>query len=77
MTATETRLLTVRQFVQECEGAWPASEGALRAIILDAAWGKNKFQRAFKRIGRRVLVDPVQFWHCVDQMQEERKNGHK
>jgi len=75
MTVTENRLLTVRQFVQSCEGSWPSSEGALRAIILDASWGKNNFQTAFKRVNRRVLVDAMEFWRCVDRMQEDRKNA--
>lgn len=35
--ASEAKLLTVRQFVQKCEGGWPSSESALRAIINDAA----------------------------------------
>jgi hypothetical protein len=73
MTAKENRLLTVRQFIQSCQGGWPSSEGAIRAIILDASWGKNKFQTAFKRVNRRVLVDPIEFWRCVDLMQEEKK----
>lgn len=75
MTTSENRLLTVRQFVQECEGAWPSSEGAIRAIILDASWGKNNFQSAFKRVNRRVLVDPIEFWRCVDRMQEKKTNA--
>jgi hypothetical protein len=69
----ETRVLyTVHQFIVRLNGAWP-TESALRAIILDASWGKNNFQTAFKRVNRRVLVDPVEFWRCVDRMQE----GHK
>ncbi len=72
----ETRLLTVRQFCDNYRGAWP-SESALRAIILDANWGKNSFQTAFKRINRRVLVDPSEFWRCVEQMQEGQKNACK
>ena len=75
MTVKENQLLTVRQFIQSCEGGWPSSEGALRAIILDASWGKNSFQKAFKRVNRRVLVDPVEFWQCVDRMQEGSKNA--
>lgn len=77
MTATENRLLTVRQFVEKCQGGWPSSEGALRAIILDASWGKNDFQTAFKRVNRRVLVDPIEFWRCVDRMQEAHNNACK
>lgn len=66
----ENGLLTVRQFCDRHRGGWP-SESALRAIILDAAWGKNKFQSAFKRVNRRVLIDPIEFWNCVERMQEQ------
>ncbi len=72
---TENRTLyTVHQFITKLNGSWP-SESALRAIILDASWGKNKFQTAFKRVNRRVLVDPVEFWQCVDRMQEDKKHA--
>jgi hypothetical protein len=75
--AEETRCLyTVRQFISKQNGAWP-SELALRAIILDASWGKNNFQKAFKRVNRRVLVDAIEFWRCVDHMQEDNKNACK
>ncbi len=71
MKEPENRLLTVNQFVEMCKGGWPASAATVRAIIFDAARGRNKFHLAFKRIGRRVLVDPVAFWHCADQMQKK------
>lgn len=61
-----SRLLTVRQFCAEYP--WP-SESALRAIILDTAWGKNTFQNAFKRVGRRVLVDEEAFWKAINDQQ--------
>ncbi len=77
METKEKRLLTVRQFLKSCEGGWPSSEAALRAIILDAAWDKNKFQKAFYRIGRRVLVDPTEFWKCVEEMNEENNKRNK
>ena len=60
----ESHLQTVRQFIASNDGNWP-SEGALRAIILDAKWGQNNFQKAFIRVGRRVLINPVEFWRCV------------
>lgn len=68
-----TPLLTVRQFCDKYRGGWP-SESALRAIILDAAWGKNNFQAAFKRVGRRVLVSEKEFWDAVERMQKENRN---
>lgn len=63
------RLLTVRQFCAEYP--WP-SESALRAIILDAAWGKNTFQNVFKRVGRRVLVDEQAFWKVIEDQQSQK-----
>ncbi len=70
----EQQLVTVKQFCKP--GKWP-SESALRAIILGASWGENKFQPAFKRVGRRVLVNEAEFWRCVDRMQEDTKNACK
>lgn len=67
--AVENSLLTVRQFCDKHRGGWP-SESALRAIILDASWGKNKFQSAIKRVGRRVLICEKTFWDAVNEMQE-------
>lgn len=72
MSIKEKQFLTVKDFCAK-QTSWP-SESALRAIILGAAWGENKFQSAFKRVGRRVLVDEVEFWQCVDRMQEGTKN---
>ena len=66
-------LMTVRQFVESCAGAWPASEGTVRALILDAKRGENNFQSAFLRIGRRVLVNPENFWRCVHGMKGFKK----
>jgi hypothetical protein len=72
MSAIEKKFLTVKDFCEK-QPSWP-SESALRAIILGAAWGENKFQSAFKRVGRRVLIDEAEFWLCVDRMQSEPKN---
>lgn len=69
------RLYTVRQFIAKQNGSWP-SESALRAIILDASWEKNAFQKAFKRVNRRVLVDEFEFWKAVDCMQEDKHAGN-
>lgn len=71
MVAETTQLLTIRQFCDKHRGAWP-SEGALRAIILDASWGKNNFQPAFKRINRRVLICEKTFWTILESMQESQ-----
>lgn len=71
---SERKLFTVKQFCRP--GKWP-SESALRAVILGAAWGENKFQSAFKRVGRRVLVDEAEFWRCVDHTQEDLNHACK
>jgi hypothetical protein len=76
MTIEITPLLTVRQFCDKHKGGWP-SESALRAIILDVDWGKNNFQAAFKRVGRRVLISEKAFWEAVERMQEDNKNACK
>lgn len=70
------RLYTVKQFIAKQSGAWPSTEAALRAIILDAAWGKNGFQNAFVRVNRRVLVNEIEFWKAVERLQENT-NDHK
>lgn len=75
MSTNEKQLLTVKDFCAK-QSSWPTESG-LRALILGAAWGENKFQSAFKRVGRRVLVDEVEFWQCVDRMQGEPKNACK
>ncbi len=66
----QKELFTIKQFCKP--GRWP-SENAIRALILDASWGKNNFQKAFIRVNRRVLVDPIEFWTAVSLMQKEKK----
>lgn len=43
---------------------WPPI-GGLRHLIFHAE--TNGFERAFKRVGRRVLVDDTVFWEIVDE----------
>lgn len=74
MSEINQNYLTVKLFCEKYP--WP-SESALRAIILGAAWGENKFQSAFKRVGRRVLVNAPEFWRCVDLMQEHPNHACK
>lgn len=58
-------ILTCKQF---CEmQKWP-SMGALRGIIRRS--DKNGFKSAFKRVGRRVLVDNEEFWKCFEKVQK-------
>lgn len=68
MKSIPNKLMTVGQFVKSCEGSWPHSEGTVRALILHANKNKNNFQSAFKKVGRRVLVDPNEFWACVSRI---------
>jgi hypothetical protein len=46
---------------------WPPV-GGLRHLIFNEK--TNGFASAFKRVGRRVLIDEAEFFHCV-----ERQNG--
>lgn len=67
MTGNQAQLVTVKQF---CERYSYPSESALRAIILDAT--TNGFDKAFFRVGRRVLVNTRAFFQII-----EEKNGGK
>lgn len=60
----ENKFYTVKDFCRK-NPSYP-SESALRALISDAKWNQNKFQSAFKRVGRQVLVDEQEFWKCVN-----------
>lgn len=58
-------ILTCKQF---CEmQRWP-SMGALRGIIRKS--NTNGFKTAFKRVGRRILIDVDEFWKCLEQVQK-------
>lgn len=41
---------------------WPP-QGGLRHLIFHKK--TNGFSTAFKKVGRRVLVDPKEFWACA------------
>ena len=45
---------------------WPP-EGGMRHLIFNAE--TNGFKPAFKRVGRRVLVNAPVFWEIVNQQQ--------
>lgn len=47
---------------------WPPI-GGLRHLIFHAE--TNGFSTAFKRVGRRVLVDETAFWRCVEHQNEK------
>lgn len=56
-----TRLIPVPEWNQH--HSWPP-QGGLRHLIFNAQ--TNGFAKAFKRVGRRVLVDEAAFFDCVD-----------
>jgi hypothetical protein len=60
-----TRLIPVPEWGQY--HAWPP-EGGLRHMIFNK--DSNGFATAFKKVGRRVLIDEAEFFACI-----ERKNG--
>lgn len=62
---TITRLLTVNEWSQH--HSWPPP-GGLRHLIFHAE--TNGFAPAFKRVGRRVLIDEAKFFECVCNGQE-------
>ncbi|MBA2491852.1 MAG: hypothetical protein ACR2KU_05835 [Gammaproteobacteria bacterium] len=48
--------------------AWPPP-GGLRHLIFHAE--HNGFKSAFKRVGRRILVDEAAFFACVERQQKK------
>ena len=65
MTDTTTRLITVSQWNDHHE--WPP-QGGLRHLIFNAE--TNGFATAFKRVVRRVLIDEVEFFRCVERQNQ-------
>jgi hypothetical protein len=58
---SSSRLIPVTEWNQY--HSWPP-QGGLRHLIFN---GKtNGFSKAFKRVGRRVLIDEVAFFECVE-----------
>ncbi|WP_341328803.1 hypothetical protein [Methylotuvimicrobium sp. KM2] len=64
-TTAKTRLIPVPSW--NAHHDWPP-EGGLRHLIFNSK--TNGFDTAFKRVGRRVLVDEAEFFECV-----ARQNG--
>jgi hypothetical protein len=60
-SAIDTRLITVAAWNNHHD--WP-SQHALRHLIFNME--KNGFKTAFKRVGRRVLIDEKEFFNCVN-----------
>lgn len=59
------RLITVSDWNQH--HSWPP-EGGLRHLIFHEK--TNGFATAFKRVGRRVLIDEAEFFACVEKQNE-------
>lgn len=64
-TKTATRLIPVPEWNQH--HSWPP-KGGLRHMIFHKE--TNGFKTAFKKVGRRVLIDESEFFACVN-----RQNG--
>lgn len=62
MDIEKTRLIPVSEWNKYHE--WPP-QGGLRWLIFNA--NTNGFKSAFKRVGRRVLVDEREFFCCVEK----------
>jgi hypothetical protein len=62
---TETRLIPIPDWKNH--HSWPP-EGGLRHMVFHK--DTNGFATAFKKVGRRVLIDETEFFSCI-----ERKNG--
>lgn len=58
----KTRYIPVTEW--NLHHSWPPI-GGLRHLIFYSS--TNGFEKAFRRVGRRVLVDESQFLHCVAQ----------
>ncbi len=50
--------------------SWPP-QGGLRHLIFNEK--NNGFASAFKRVGRRVLIDEAEFFACVDKQNQGEK----
>jgi hypothetical protein len=61
MNTTSNRLIPVPEWNNY--HTWPPI-GGLRHLIFNE--DSNGFKRAFKRVGRRVLIDEAAFFECVD-----------
>ncbi len=73
MTKTEiqpnqptTRLIPIPEWNKH--HSWPP-QGGLRHLVFNE--NTNGFKKAFKRVGRRVLIDERVFFECVDSQQSK------
>ena len=59
---THSKLIPVTKWGDHHD--WPP-KGGLRHLIFHEE--TNGFKSAFKRVGRRVLIDEAEFFRCVDR----------
>lgn len=64
-TQTSTRLIPVTDWNKH--HSWPPI-GGLRHLIFNEK--SNGFASAFKRVGRRVLIDEAEFFKCIERQNE-------
>jgi hypothetical protein len=62
-----TRLIPINKWNEY--HPWPPP-GGIRHLIFHAK--RNGFAKAFKRVGKRVLIDEEVFFECVDEKNEVR-----
>ena len=62
------RLIPVPEWNQH--HSWPP-QGGLRHLIFNEK--TNGFASAFKRVGRRVLIDEAEFFACVDRQNQPKE----
>jgi hypothetical protein len=65
------RLIPVPEWNQH--HSWPP-QGGLRHLIFNE--NTNGFASAFKRVGRRVLIDEAEFFACVDKQNVSLHSAH-
>lgn len=58
----ENVFFTIDEFC--VKGKWP-STSCVRALIYDCRKGNNDFEKAFVRVGRRILINSTEFWRVV------------
>lgn len=64
-TQTANRLIPVPDW--DKYHAWPP-KGGLRHLIFNEK--TNGFASAFKRVGRRVLIDEAEFFACIERINQ-------
>lgn len=66
----QSRLIPVTEWNQY--HSWPPV-GGLRHLIFNA--DQNGFERAIRRVGRRVLIDEAEFFAWVDEQHTSAAKG--